>query len=129
MKKVQERFVRKVYEAGKVIFSEGDPGDELFIVAKGTASASLRQPAGGDIRLVSFSPGTVFGELAVLDAGARSATVTADSELVCYALSAQDFAALSETSPAVAIKLLANLARRMSHRLRDANRTIQQLED
>jgi SulP family sulfate permease len=129
MKQVEERFVRKVYEAGKVIFSEGDPGNELFIVAKGTASASLRQPAGGDIRLVSFSPGTVFGELAVLDAGARSATVTADSDLVCYALSAQDFAALSETAPAVAIKLLANLARRMSHRLREANRTIQQLEE
>lgn len=129
MKQVEERFVRKVYAAGKVIFSEGDPGNELFIVAKGTASASLRQPAGGDIRLVSFSPGTVFGELAVLDAGARSATVTADSDLACYALSAQDFAALSETAPAVAIKLLANLARRMSHRLRDANRTIQQLEE
>jgi sulfate permease, SulP family len=129
MKKVADRFVRRVYDAGKVIFSEGDPGDELFIVARGTASASLRQPSGGDIRLVTFSPSTVFGELAVLDAGARSATVTADSELVCYALSAQDFAALSETSPAVAIKLLTNLARRMSHRLRDANRTIQQLEE
>jgi SulP family sulfate permease len=118
-----------LYEAGKVIFSQGDPGNELFVVARGTASASLRQPAGGEIRLVTFAPSTVFGELAVLDAGARSATVTADSELVCYALSAQDFAALSETSPAVAIKLLANLARRMSHRLRDANRTIQQLEE
>jgi SulP family sulfate permease len=129
MEQVAKRFVRKVYEAGRVIFSQGDPGNELFIVARGTASASLRQPAGGDIRLVTFSPSTVFGELAVLDAGARSASVTADSELVCYALSAQDFAAMSETSPAVAIKLLANLARRMSHRLRDANRTIQQLEE
>jgi SulP family sulfate permease len=129
MEQVAKRFVRKVYEAGRVIFSEGDPGNELFVVARGTASASLRQPGGGDIRLVTFSPGTVFGELAVLDAGARSATVTADGELVCYALSAQDFTAMSESSPAVAIKLLANLARRMSHRLRDANRTIQQLEE
>jgi SulP family sulfate permease len=129
MKRVAERFVRRLYEAGKVIFSEGDPGSELFVVASGTASASLRQASGGDIRLVTFSPSTVFGELAVLDAGVRSATVTADSELVCYALSAQDFAALSESAPAVAIKLLANLARRMSHRLREANRTIQQLEE
>jgi MFS superfamily sulfate permease-like transporter len=126
---VEKRLKRVVYEAGRVIFREGDPGNELFIIAKGTASASLRQAGGGDIRLVTFAPSTVFGELAVLDAGARSATVTTDSELVCYVLAGEDFAALSEQAPAVAIKLLANLARRMSHRLRDANRTIQQLED
>jgi anti-anti-sigma regulatory factor len=126
---VQKHLRRAAFEAGQVIFREGDPGNELYIVAKGTASASLRQVGGGDIRLVTFAPGTVFGELAVLDAGARSATVTADSELVCYALSGEDFASLSDGAPAVAIKLLANLARRMSHRLRDANRTIQQLEE
>jgi len=126
---LEKQLERVVYEAGRVIFREGDPGNELFIIAKGTASASLRQADGGDIRLVTFTPGTVFGELAVLDAGARSATVTADGELVCYVLKGEDFAALSERSPAVAIKLLANLARRMSHRLRDANRTIQQLEE
>ena len=129
MAQVEQHHKRVTYEAGQVIFREGDPGNELFIIAKGTASASLRQAGGGDIRLVTFAPGTVFGELAVLDAGARSATVTADSELVCYALTGEDFASLSERAPAVAIKLLANLARRMSLRLRDANRTIQQLEE
>ena len=72
-----------------MIFREGDPGDELFVIAAGSASASLRQPTGGDIRLVTFAPGTVFGELAILDAGPRSATVTTDGELVCYVLSAE----------------------------------------
>jgi MFS superfamily sulfate permease-like transporter/CRP-like cAMP-binding protein len=129
MAQVEKHFERAVYEAGRVIFREGDPGNELFVVAKGTATASLRQGSGGEIRLVTFAPSTVFGELAVLDAGARSATVTADHELVCYVLTGKDFASLSERSPAVAIKLLANLARRMSHRLRDANRTIQLLEE
>ncbi|HEV7477457.1 MAG TPA: cyclic nucleotide-binding domain-containing protein, partial [Burkholderiales bacterium] len=126
---VQKHVERVVYEPGRVIFREGDPGNELFIIAKGTASASLRQASGGDIRLVSFAPGTVFGELAMLDAGARSASVATEHELVCYVLTGKDFASLSERSPAVAIKLLANLARRMSHRLREANRTIQQLEE
>jgi sulfate permease, SulP family len=126
---VEKRLKRVVYHDGEVTFRQGDPGNELFIIAKGTASASLRQAAGGDIRLVTFAPGTVFGELAVLDAGPRSATVTADSELVCYILTGEQFTSLSEQAPALAIKLLANLARRMSHRLRDANRTIQQLEE
>ena len=53
---------------------------------------------------------------------------TTDAGLACYALSRKGFAALCEDSPAVAIKLLANLGRLLSHRLRDANRTIQQLE-
>ena len=127
--KVEKRLKRAIYQDGQVIFRQGDPGNELFIIAKGTASASLRQASGGDIRLVTFTPSTVFGELAVLDAGARSATVTADSELVCYILTGEEFTALSEQAPPLAIKLLGNLARRMSHRLRDANRTIQQLED
>jgi SulP family sulfate permease len=126
---VEKHLERVVYEPGRVIFREGDPGNELFIIAKGTASAFLRQASGGDIRLVTFAPGTVFGELAILDAGTRSAAVATDHELVCYVLTGKDFASLSERAPAVAIKLLANLGRQLSHRLREANRTIQQLEE
>jgi sulfate permease, SulP family len=119
---------RSIHPKGSVLFSEGDPGRELFIVVKGAASAYLRQANSGDIRLVTFAPGTVFGELAILDAGPRSATVTADSELVCYGLNEGDFATLSARSPAVAIKLLAALGRELSGRLRRANRTIRELE-
>ncbi len=119
---------RVVHTKGSVIFSEGDPGKELFIILRGTASAYLHQAGGGDIRLVTFARGTVFGELAILDAGPRSASIRADSELVCCALSETDFAALSERAPAVAIKLLAALGRELSGRLRRANRTIHQLE-
>jgi len=126
---VEKHLERVTFEAGRVIFREGDPGAELFIIAKGTASASLHHASGGDIRLGAFAPGTIFGELALLDAGTRSATVSTEHGLVCYVLAAKDFASLSEHSPAVAIKLLSNLARRMSLRLRDANRTIQQLEE
>jgi CRP-like cAMP-binding protein len=111
-----------------VIFSEGDPGKELFIILHGSASAYLRQAGGSDIRLVTFAPGTIFGELAILDAGPRSASLIADSELVCAVLSEADFAALSAHAPAVAIKLLAALGRELSGRLRRANRTIHQLE-
>jgi CRP-like cAMP-binding protein len=78
---------------------------------------------------VSFAPGTVFGELAILDSRARSATVTSDAGLACYVLATKGFAALSARSPAVALKLAANLGRELSHRLRAANRTIQQLEE
>jgi MFS superfamily sulfate permease-like transporter len=125
---VEERLERREYAPGEELFREGAPGDELFIIVRGSASAFLRQGS-GDIRLVGFGPGTAFGELAILDAGPRSATVLADGGLVCYALSRKGFAELSEHSPATAIRLLGNLGRLLSHRLRDANRTIQQLEE
>ena len=116
------------YTRGKTIFREGDPGKELFIVTRGRVSAYIGQSGGGDIRLVTFAPGTVFGELAILDAGPRSASVIADDDVICYVLSEEQFAALAGDAPAVAIKLLAGLGRELSGRLRRANRTIRQLE-
>jgi SulP family sulfate permease len=126
---VEKHLERRVYEPGQEVFGEGDPGEELLIIVKGSASAFVRQSGGGDIRLVSFGPGTVFGELAILDAGPRSAGVKTDTEVICYALSRKAFGRLSDDASATAIKLLGNLGRLLSHRLRDANRTIQQLEE
>jgi MFS superfamily sulfate permease-like transporter/CRP-like cAMP-binding protein len=128
MAAVKTHLTRVTPAMGSIIFQEGDAGKELFIVTKGTASAYLRQPHGGDIRLATFAPGTVFGELALLDAGPRSASVIANSDLICYSLSEASFAALSAQTPAVAIKLLSGLGRELSGRLRRANRTIHQLE-
>lgn len=119
---------RETFPRGKIIFREGDPGNALFIVTKGRASAYLSQANGGDIRLATFAPGTIFGELAILDAGPRSASIVADDDVVCYALSDQKFAELSKEAPAVAIKLLSGLGRELSRRLRRANQTIHQLE-
>ena len=79
-------------------------------------------------RLVTFSTGTVFGEFALLDLQARSATIEADEDLVCYLLSHASFERLTQQHPAIAINLLVNLGRELSGRLRRANRTIYQLE-
>jgi CRP-like cAMP-binding protein len=118
-----------VYEPGREVFHQGAPGDEMFVIAKGSASAFLRQASGSEMRLVTFAPGTAFGELAILDSGSRSARVTTEGGLVCYALSKEKFAALAAKAPATAIKLVSNLGRLLSHRLREANHTIQQLEE
>jgi MFS superfamily sulfate permease-like transporter len=124
---IEQHLRRVCYQPGSVIFREGDPGNELLVVTKGTASAYLELP-NTNIRLATFAPGTIFGELALLDAGARSATVVADEDLVCYALTTSDFAAMAAKFPSVAIRLLAAIGRELSGRLRTANRTIHQLE-
>jgi sulfate permease, SulP family len=127
LKAIEPYLNRASYPAGAIVFRENEVGDKVLIVVKGTASAYLQLP-NSDIRLATFAPGTIFGELAILDEGVRSATVVADKELVCRTLTTSDFAALSKTSPEVAIRLLAAIARELSGRLRVANRTIHQLD-
>jgi CRP-like cAMP-binding protein len=119
---------RRQFEKNAVVFREGDAGDEVLIVTKGSASAYLQLPNGANVRLATFAPGTVFGELAVLDRGPRSATVIADGEFVCYSLSHADYTALVGRSPQTAIQFITAIGRELSGRLRSANRTIHQLE-
>ena len=121
---------RRVYAKGETVFREGDPGQQLFVIAKGEASVRIR-PTGGtrDIRLVTFSAGTVFGEVALLDTEVRSASVQADEELVCYVLEHEVFQQLASSHPGIAVTLLRNLGRELSNRLRRANRVIYQLDN
>jgi SulP family sulfate permease len=125
---IKAALTRRSFQAGEIVFEEGDESNELYIVAIGSASARLRLP-GTDrqTRLISFSPGTVFGELALLDQEARSATVEADENLVCYVLDRRGFDQLTTSNPLIAIKLLVNLGRELASHLRRANRTIYQL--
>ncbi|HUZ31347.1 MAG TPA: SulP family inorganic anion transporter [Xanthobacteraceae bacterium] len=121
-------MVRQTYTEGSVVFREGDPGDEVMIVTQGTASAYLQLQNGANVRLATFVPGTVFGEVAILDRGPRTASVIADGDFVCYAMSRDDYAALAEKSPGAAIQFMAAVGRELSGRLRTANRTIHELE-
>ena len=119
---------RRRYRKGEIVFREGDDGDELYVVAHGSASARLRLPGENrETRLATFSIGAVFGELALLDRAARSATILADDDLVCYVLSRANYLVLTRQHPAIAIKLLTNLGREMSRHLRHSTRTIYQL--
>jgi MFS superfamily sulfate permease-like transporter len=125
--RVRDMAELRHYRNGDVVFAEGDAGSEIFVVLRGSASVQLAQQGGGAIRLVSFSAGTVFGELALLNKAPRSATVLADGDLVCVVLTEAAFEALQHDHPAIAIKLITNLAREVSNSLRRATRTIQHL--
>jgi anti-anti-sigma factor len=115
------------WPAGHVIFRRGDAGSSLYLVSSGRASVHL-QHDDGDIRLVTFAAGAVFGELALLDRGPRSATVTVDEALKGFGLGEASFGALCRDEPEIAIKLLTALGRELSVRVRHANMTILQLE-
>jgi glutaminase len=120
------KFLRRAtYATGEVVFRQGERGTELLMITQGTASAYLEHSHDRTIRLAA---GTIFGELAILDDGLRSASVMADEPLVCYALGTAEFSALETDAPSVAIKLLRALGRERSGRIRSANHTILELE-
>lgn len=125
--RLRPHLTRAVWLTDSVIVAEGDPGSHLFLVTCGHASVRLMSE-GRNIRLATFAPGSVFGELALLDRGPRSATVMADEEVTAWALSRRTFETLRVEDPDLVIQILAALGREMSGRLRQANRTIHQLE-
>ena len=126
---VRALLVRRIYRGGEIIIKEGSSDRDLFLMSRGTASVRVDLPGEGrQRRVASFSAGTVFGELALLDKQPRSATVTADEEVACYVLSEDAFHALGKDHPAIAIKILTSLGRELSRRIRSANAMITQLE-
>lgn len=119
-------ITRRTFAQGEFVFREGDPGDDLFVIAMGTASVR-REEGARSMRLVTFGEGTVFGEMALLDAKPRSASVQADRALVCYVMPRSAFDAMVAEHPSIALKLLTSLSQEMGSRLRFANDVIHRL--
>ncbi len=94
--------------AGEVICAEGEPGREFFVLARGHAGIQRQGETVAELHV-----GDHFGELALLDRGPRSATVTALDDCRLYVLGDAAFAAVLNEVPALAQKLLAALARRL----------------
>ena len=94
--------------AGDVLCREGEPGHDFFVIVEGQATVDR----GGHV-VARLGAGDSFGELALLDRGPRSATVTAASAMRLLVLAELDFSAVLDEVPALAHKLLAALARRL----------------
>ncbi len=113
------------FSAGQTIFQQGERGDSMYVILRGSASVRI-STLDGDRRLVTFSPGTMFGEMSLLDDETRSATLTADEAMVCLVLTRAAFDTLAVRDPKTTQILLVNLARELSQRLRAANRLLRE---
>jgi len=128
MAKVRALLARRAFAAGATVFRQGDAGDALYIIVAGQASARMHSEQGAELRLMTFGPGTAFGEMGLLERSTRSASVVADRPLECLVLAAEAIDRLGAEHPAIAIKLLANLGRELATRLRFVNRTLVRIE-
>jgi hypothetical protein len=114
--KIAAVFKERRFMAGETVTKEGAGGAALFVIDEGTADVTV----GGERRGV-LGPGDFFGEIALIDEGARTATVTAATDLVCRGLTVWDFKPLVMQNPGLAWQLLQSLARRLREAQRAAN--------
>jgi CRP/FNR family transcriptional regulator, cyclic AMP receptor protein len=101
----------RTFDTGDTIAVEGQTGVGFFIIEDGEASVSV----GGEER-ATLKGGDYFGEVALIDDGARTATITAKTELKTYGITSWEFRPLVEQNAPLAWKLL----QQMATRLRDA---------
>jgi CRP/FNR family cyclic AMP-dependent transcriptional regulator len=96
------------HKPGSVISREGDPGIGLFIILEGTATVTI-----GGVRRGTMGPGDFFGEVALLDRGPRTATVTATTPVTLLVLTEWVFRGLVLEHPSIGVRVLQGMAARL----------------
>jgi CRP/FNR family transcriptional regulator len=113
LQRIAEVAVPRSFEAGQVIFREGDASDTCYIVRAGRVRAVRAHNDGRVITLANFGPGDIFGELAMFASERRSATVEALEPTQVTAILGPDMRRLLGEHHEMAIKLVTGLGRRL----------------
>ena len=110
-KKLASMFKEREFKAGEVMAEEGKHGVGFFVIESGSAKVTVH----GDER-TTLGPGSYFGEIALIDDGPRTATVTAESDVKAHVLVAWDFRAMVKEDPDLAWGLLRGVAQMLRAR-------------
>jgi CRP-like cAMP-binding protein len=106
--RLAEEFNPRRYAPGELMAEEGEPGATFFVIESGEAAVLVH---GNEVH--TLGPGDSFGEVALIDRSARSATVRADTEVRGYQLPIFSFRPIVESHPEMTWALLEALARRV----------------
>jgi CRP/FNR family transcriptional regulator, cyclic AMP receptor protein len=101
-------FTDRTFRAGQDITSEGGGGVGFFVIEDGEAVVTVQ----GEARR-TLGSGDYFGEVALIDEGSRSATITAITDVKCYGLTPWQFRPLVEENASIAWPLLVSMAQRL----------------
>lgn len=112
--RLRPRALRK----GQVLFREGDPGDEMFIVTRGTVVVSKAVTGRVEQVLARMGSGDFFGEMSLFDRSPRSATIQAETDVELLALDRDNLRLLTEVNPRAAATFFQALVAVFIDRLR-----------
>ena len=116
----------QLFQAGEVIFDEGDSGDAWYVLYKGKADV-IKKTDGIEKLISELRPGNCFGEIAILDGLPRSATVRASEDAVAFRVPRSAFDALLDNGELVAYKLIHQMAILLAHRQRSVTNRLSKL--
>ncbi|HZT90658.1 MAG TPA: cyclic nucleotide-binding domain-containing protein [Gaiellaceae bacterium] len=108
LERLSGAFTDRTFPAGSEMTVEGGSGVGFFVIESGEATVAV----GGDERR-TLGPGDYFGEVALLDEGPRSATITAKTEVRAHGLTPWQFRPLVEENASIAWPLLVTMAKRL----------------
>lgn len=108
LEQVARLFKQRRFKQGEIVAQEGSGGAAFYLIDAGEAAVTV----GGQPRS-QIGAGEYFGEIALIDEGARSATITATSDLNCYGLTYWDFRPLVMENAAICWKLLQFMVQRL----------------
>ncbi|OGQ17306.1 MAG: cyclic nucleotide-binding protein [Deltaproteobacteria bacterium RBG_16_71_12] len=121
MSSLIERFGRSV-PAGQVLFREGDPGTEMFVIQSGRVRLT-RTIRGQDKLLAELGPGEFFGEMSIINDKPRTATAVIAEDAQLLVLDPKTFEAMIKANTEIAVRMIKKLAKRLD----DANAQIENL--
>jgi len=101
------------HPAGHELFAVGDPGDSLYIITSGSCEIYFTDTTGNRIILETLGPGGFFGEISLLDAGPRTASVVVKEDIEALRVDRHDLDALLRIHPTAALDLLQAMGRRI----------------
>ncbi len=108
LKKIERLMTAVDIKKGKEFIIEGKPGREAFILLEGTASVHR-----GKRLIATLGPGDIIGEMAILAGHPRSATVRAETDIVCEVLDRREFSSLLDEVPTIARKIMVTAIKRL----------------
>ena len=114
-------------KAGEVVIREGEStrSDFMALVLDGEVTVENSVAAAHDSMVVSIlGPGSLIGDMGIIDGGPRSATCTASTDLALAVLTREALTRLMDTHPSVAARLLLAMSKRIADHLRETNRKL-----
>ncbi|ORC32731.1 hypothetical protein B4O97_15665 [Marispirochaeta aestuarii] len=118
---------RRLLRRGELLFSEGDDGEEMFIVESGRMGVSVALEKGGDLEVAEFGPREFFGEMSIFEGEPRSASCKAKEDCSLFSLKAGDFFSLAERYPETSNRIMHRMLNITARRLRNTNRFLTEM--
>ena len=106
VQQIARLFKERRFSEGETVIQEGSGGAAFFVIESGEATVFI-----GGKKRSTLKANDYFGEIALIDEGARMATITASTDLVCYGLTFWDFRPVVEQNGVIGWKLLQSMAK------------------